>query len=243
MPHKGDYHENDALKTFILQNYSVDKETGNVRRNGRKPRRKKPNVKGEYRRMEVNGVTIPTARVIVLLTTGDWPCGVVGYKNGNPLDLSPDNLIALSQEQNHRRRFAERGGKMPTKSDTSVSGVSGGVRSEKHSFKERGYKAEENEDAKQFILKKYSYIKETGAVIKGEDPDDPYADVHRIMVGKTGRGSKLKFKVVRVKGFRFILARVAFLLVNGDWPKGTIRHKNLDRMDTRWSNLYEFGGE
>jgi hypothetical protein len=108
MPTKGDYHEDEGLKTFILTNYSVEKGTGRVRRNGRKPRDKKPNMKSEYRKMEVMGVTIPTARVIVLLMTGEWPAGVVGYRNGDALDLRPDNLISVSQKENHQRKFAER---------------------------------------------------------------------------------------------------------------------------------------
>jgi len=242
MPTKGDYHEDEGLKTFILTNYSVEKDTGKVRKNGRKPRDKKKDMKAEYRKMQINGITLPAARVIVLLVTGDWPVGVVGYRNGNPMDLRPGNLIVLSQEDNHRRRYAERGGKMPDKTTESASGAKDHEEG-RVTQRELEYKAEDNEGMKQFLLKNYSYIKQTGSVVKGPAPDDPFADVSDRMVGKQRRGSKLRFKVIRIKGFRFLLARVAFLLVNGDWPKGIIAHKNGNRMDTRWSNLIEVGGE
>jgi len=241
MPTKGDYHEDEGLKDFILTNYSVDKDTGRVRRNGRKPRDKKPNIKGEYRRMEVNGVTMPTARVIVLLMTGDWPEGVVGYRNGNPMDLRPDNLIVLSQEDNHRRRYAERGGKMPppkkTKEELKLESK------KKYSWKENGYKGEADEELKQFILQNYSYVKETGVIVKGIAPDDPFADVSRKIVGKAKKVSPRKQRVLRTQGFRFLYARVAFLLVNGDWPTKKIVHRNGNLWDTRWSNLIVNGGE
>lgn len=45
------------------------------------------------------------------------------------------------------------------------------------------------------------------------------------------------YRVVTINGKRHKAHRLAFLVVNGDWPPEAVDHINGDRADNRWSNL------
>jgi hypothetical protein len=47
------------------------------------------------------------------------------------------------------------------------------------------------------------------------------------------------YRTVSVFGRRYRAARIVWLWMTGDWPKGDIDHINNDPMDDRWENLRE----
>jgi hypothetical protein len=44
---------------------------------------------------------------------------------------------------------------------------------------------------------------------------------------------------IRIEGRLYRAHRLAFLWMNGQWPKGKVDHKDRDRSNNRWSNLRE----
>ena len=47
------------------------------------------------------------------------------------------------------------------------------------------------------------------------------------------------YRVITVKGHRYLAHRLAWLWMTGEWPANRIDHKNMDRSDNRWENLRE----
>ena len=66
-------------------------------------------------------------------------------------------------------------------------------------------------------------------------------DVGRVYAGDRagcfvdGRG----YRKVSIRRTKFYLHRLAFLYMNGEWPKAQVDHINLVKSDMRWSNLRE----
>lgn len=48
-----------------------------------------------------------------------------------------------------------------------------------------------------------------------------------------------RYLAVRYKGKYYQLSRLAFLWMIGRWPEPEADHRNLDKLDNRWSNLRE----
>lgn len=55
--------------------------------------------------------------------------------------------------------------------------------------------------------------------------------------GSAGYVNSNGYMVVGLLGHKYRLHRLAWLLVRGKWPEGTIDHINCIRTDNRWSNL------
>ena len=101
------------------------------------------------------------------------------------------------------------------------------------------YKWEEDEYLKKYLLDWYIYLPGPGAMMKRQRPDHPFKAAPffvGIRVKKKKRGSE---GVIYIKGHTIIYARLAFLLMTGDWPKGKVIHINKNGFDQRWVNLRE----
>ena len=97
---------------------------------------------------------------------------------------------------------------------------------------------ERNEELKKYILQWYIYIPHAGAMMKRQRPDHPFKSAP-YFVGKRIAKKKGPESKITIKGHQMPFARVAFLLMKGDWPKGIIIHKNKNGFDQRWENLQE----
>jgi hypothetical protein len=61
---------------------------------------------------------------------------------------------------------------------------------------------------------------------------------NRVKVGaEAGSLDKYGYRVVMLRGKSFLLSRVAFVFMTGDWPKYEADHENGVRDDNRWLNL------
>jgi hypothetical protein len=47
------------------------------------------------------------------------------------------------------------------------------------------------------------------------------------------------YHAIKINRRLYLAHRLAFLYINGEWPKGEIDHVNHDRADNQWSNLRE----
>lgn len=59
-------------------------------------------------------------------------------------------------------------------------------------------------------------------------------------VGKwrpTGFSGSEGYVIIYLLGRQIAAARIAYLLMTGEWPEYEVDHKNLNRGDNRWSNL------
>lgn len=56
---------------------------------------------------------------------------------------------------------------------------------------------------------------------------------------RAGRVRKDGAYQIGYDGKRYYAGRLAYLLMKGKWPEGTIYHVNGDRTDFRWANLKE----
>ncbi|MBT2300419.1 HNH endonuclease [Variovorax paradoxus] len=65
---------------------------------------------------------------------------------------------------------------------------------------------------------------------------------HSHLVGQPA-GTKTKHGYIQIGGFgrkhRLLAHRLAFIWMNGEWPKGVIDHRDGDGCNNRWGNLRE----
>jgi len=50
---------------------------------------------------------------------------------------------------------------------------------------------------------------------------------------------KIKYIVITIYRRHYLAQRLAWLYMTGEWPKGRVDHKDLDRTNNRWVNLRE----
>jgi hypothetical protein len=54
-----------------------------------------------------------------------------------------------------------------------------------------------------------------------------------------GSVNKVGYRAITVDGQRSLVHRIIWLLMTGRWPHPTVDHRDLDRLNNRWSNLRE----
>ena len=82
---------------------------------------------------------------------------------------------------------------------------------------------------------------------------DPLTGVFRWKVDRPGRGAKKAgdvagtrredgYLTVMIDGKRYLLHRIAWLLMTGTWPTFTVDHEDVNPSNNRWKNLREATG-
>jgi len=49
---------------------------------------------------------------------------------------------------------------------------------------------------------------------------------------------RIHYRVVSIGTTQYYAHRIAWAMVHGEWPDGQVRHRNRDRSDNSWGNLY-----
>jgi len=49
---------------------------------------------------------------------------------------------------------------------------------------------------------------------------------------------RIGYRVVTIGTRQYYVHRIIWAMIKGEWPQGQVRHKNRDRLDNTWSNLY-----
>lgn len=82
------------------------------------------------------------------------------------------------------------------------------------------------------LLELVSYDKETGMFTRLVSTSP------RAMAGTVGESVDGKgYLRISVEGRRYLMHRLAWFYVTGEWPKDEIDHRNTNRKDNRWENL------
>lgn len=95
----GSYHDNPKLQQItqdlVQKLLSYDPISGLLTWNLVRGSTIRPGDKAQDVQMSLCGMRIQTSHVIWFHQTGEWPKGVIGFRNGNGKDYRWDNLIAL----------------------------------------------------------------------------------------------------------------------------------------------------
>lgn len=85
----------------------------------------------------------------------------------------------------------------------------------------------------QDLCQRLDYNKETGHFIWKE------VRAKKLKVGDRAGYQHRSYRYVTIDDEQYAEHRLAWFYVTGEWPKGLVDHKNLDRSDNRWENLRE----
>lgn len=98
------------------------------------------------------------------------------------------------------------------------------------------YRNDEIKDQKYYLLNNIIYEPDTGQLFLRATSSQPEVPIKITDIRTSNRDYRGR---VEINGKRVVAARIAYLLVHGDWPKCPIVCLNGCESDIRWTNLWE----
>ena len=92
------------------------------------------------------------------------------------------------------------------------------------------------------VRRRFRYVKSTGLLIRRVPVICGRGGVHEPAGAVAGSLHKDGYVYTGVSGRLYLVHRLAWLWVTGEWPKGQVDHRNGKRSDNRWSNLRDATG-
>lgn len=87
------------------------------------------------------------------------------------------------------------------------------------------------------VRRRFRYVKSTGLLVRRLPVVCGRNSVHEKVGSIAGSLHKDGYVYTAIAGRLYLVHRLAWLWVTGEWPSGEIDHKNGKRSDNRWSNL------